>query len=247
MTGKTLLHRLQYWGYGNEFLRAVWRALVPTRLRKRIAKKAVDSDYAARLKALTKIVIADIEAGVIKCVNAQEVLRFLKTDRIGIQSPDFVKLWLESGRFNFNGAFLPDISDNSGIMNGISLMFADIFLIHVLYNDNYSKDIVNRVEKNMLDGPYGYTDGTFDVSVKAGDTVIDAGAYIGDFSAYSAAKGALAYAFEPSPDIYEILVRTSNIYENKIIPVKKGLSDVDGDVEFFLDFDGESGGGGAIQ
>jgi hypothetical protein len=67
-------------------------------LRKDIAKKASDNDYAARLRALTKTVIADIETGAIKCVNAEDVLRFLKTDKTGIQSPDFVKLWLEPGR-----------------------------------------------------------------------------------------------------------------------------------------------------
>jgi FkbM family methyltransferase len=127
-------------------------------------------------------------------------------------------------------------------MNGLSLIFVDIFLIHVLYNDDYSKNIVNRLERNMPDGPYGYTEGSFDVRVKAGDTVIDAGAYIGDFSAYSAAKGALAYAFEPSHGIFEILGKTSEIYENKIIPVEKGLSDTDGEVELFSDTESARGG-----
>jgi FkbM family methyltransferase len=244
MTGKTLLHRLQYWGYSNEFLRTVWRGLVPARLRKRIAKIAADKDYKARLLALTKIVIADIEAGIIDCDKAPDVLRFLKTNRAGIQSADFIKLWFEAGppgRFNFNGVFLPDLTGDARMMDEFSLMFADIFLIHVLYNGNYDKNIVAKLEKNMPDGPYGYTDGQFDVTVKAGDTVIDAGAFIGDFSAYSAAKGAVAYAFEPSGSIFQTLVETSKLYENRIIPVQKGLSDSDGEVELFSDFGGGDG------
>jgi hypothetical protein len=74
----------------------------------------------------------------------------------------------------------------------------------------------------MPDGPNGYIDGDFDVSVKAGDTVIDAGVYIGDFGAYATAKGAVTYAFEPSSYIYRALIETSALNGNKIIPVQKG-------------------------
>jgi FkbM family methyltransferase len=222
-------------------MRTIWRAFVPAGLRKRIANTAFANDMNARLKALSKALIADIEAGIIDCGNAPDVLRFLKTNKNGMTAPDFVKLWLEHGRLNFNGAFLPDLSDYPEMLEGSGMMFSDTFLFHVLYNDNYEKNLVKRLENDMTEGPYGYTDGSFDVTVKAGDTVIDAGAAVGDFSAYSAAKGAQAYAFEPSNDMYEILCKASELNENKIIPVKKGLSDSNGDVNFFINAGGSGG------
>jgi uridine phosphorylase len=63
----------------------------------------------------------------------------------------------------------------------------------------------------MNEGPYGYTDGLFDVSVKSGDVVIDAGAWIGDFSAYSYWKGATCYAFEPMQVTYSLLEKTKDL------------------------------------
>jgi FkbM family methyltransferase len=233
MNDKTLFHRLQYWGYSNKLLRTVWRAITPARLRKFIAAISQDKDTAARLKALTKMVIADIENGIIDFNKSTEVLRVLKTDKRGLQSPDFIKLWFKDGCFDINGALLPDVTDNTMIFDDISLIFGDTFLFHAFYKDNYQKELVEKLEKNMLDGPNGYVDGSFDVSVKAGDTVIDAGAYIGDFGAYVATKGAVTYAFEPSPAIYNILIKTSALNGNEIIPVQKGLSDFDGEVKLF--------------
>jgi tRNA G37 N-methylase Trm5 len=61
------------------------------------------------------------------------------------------------------------------------------------------------------EGPYGYTDGDFDVTVKKRDVVIDAGAWIGDFSAYAASKGAITYAFEPANDTFQWLCKTREL------------------------------------
>jgi FkbM family methyltransferase len=233
LKSKTLFRRLQYWGYSTGLLRTIWRAIVPVRLRKTITKISVDYDLKVKLKALTKIVAGDIENRTIDFNKAQDVLHLLKTDKRGLQSPDFIKLWFKDGRFDINGAFLPDITNDAVIFGDIILIFADTFLFHALYKDNYQKELVEKLEKDMIEGPYGYVDGSFDVSVKAGDTVIDAGAYIGDFGAYAAAKGAVTYAFEPSTAIYNILIKTSVLNGNKIIPVQKGLSDFDGDIELF--------------
>jgi FkbM family methyltransferase len=86
----------------------------------------------------------------------------------------------------------------------------------------------------MIEGPYGYTDLPFDVTVKEGDVVIDAGAWIGDFSAYVAGKNALCYAFEPVSKSYEILCETAALNNNRIIPVKKGLGDKEHTVKFSI-------------
>jgi FkbM family methyltransferase len=93
---------------------------------------------------------------------------------------------------------------------------------------------VNLFEADMPEGPYGYTDGDFDVSVKADDTVIDAGSYIGDFAAYAAAHGAFTYAFEPTDTTFELLKKTSALNGNKIFPVNKGLGNTEGEVELFF-------------
>jgi FkbM family methyltransferase len=75
----------------------------------------------------------------------------------------------------------------------------------------------------MFEGPYGYKDGDFDASLKQGDIAIDAGAWIGDFSAYSASKGAQTYAFEPTTATYKMLEKTAQANGKNLIPVKAGL------------------------
>lgn len=51
----------------------------------------------------------------------------------------------------------------------------------------------------------------FGVDIEAGDIVIDAGANIGMFSAYAAAKGAHVFAFEPMPEPLKYLYKTRDI------------------------------------
>jgi FkbM family methyltransferase len=71
-------------------------------------------------------------------------------------------------------------------------------------------------------------DGDFNVTVKKEDVVIDAGAWIGDFSAYAVSKGAIAYAFEPVEETFQLLRKTEKlncVNFGGIYPVKKGLGD----------------------
>ena len=130
--------------------------------------------------------------------------------------------------FNFNGILLPDLSNDIESLITLRCVFEDVLLFPVYYNDDYSKDFVKSVDKIMCDGPYGYTDELFDVKVKSGDVVIDAGAWIGDFSAYASYKGATSYAFEPVESNYKLLCKTKDLNNNnigKIIPVQSGLGD----------------------
>jgi FkbM family methyltransferase len=241
-SGKTLLYKLQHWGYSNDFLRTIWRFAVPTGLRQAIAVFAGRHDVRAKFKALNKIIIRLIEDETIGFDKSLEVLHFLKSSKGGMNSPDFIKIWLEkpSGAeavFNFNGALLPE----SASYLIIPEIFADTFLFPMFCADNYGKDLVEMLEKDMPEGPYGYRDGGFDVSVKAGDVVIDAGAYIGDFSAYAAAKGAVCYAFEPTEATFQTLKKTAELNGGKVIPVQKGLGSIEGEVELFID-NGNAGG-----
>lgn len=141
----------------------------------------------------------------------------------------FIKKWQieKSGHFNFNGAMLPDITRNKEMTSVLKECFMDTFLISCFFNDNYDKSIVEYVDKHTREGAYGYVDNDtrFDVTIKEKDVVIDAGAWIGDFSAYAASKGAFTFAFEPSPSLLPILKETSRLNNNLITPIAKGLGD----------------------
>jgi FkbM family methyltransferase len=132
--------------------------------------------------------------------------------------------------YDFNGAKFPKSLLNEEKLNSLKAVFEDVLLFFCHYNDDYSKEFVMFMDKIMVEGPYGYTDGEFDVTVKEGDIVIDAGAWIGDFSAYAACKGADVYAFEPTKETYDLLCATKELNDlphtyirGKIYPVRKGL------------------------
>jgi FkbM family methyltransferase len=113
-----------------------------------------------------------------------------------------------------------------------SLIFQRSLFVHAFCDDNHDKAVVETLDRWMGEGARGYRDGDFDVTVKPGDIVIDAGAWIGDFSAYAAYKGATVYAFEPTPTTYALLCDTARLNDGKIVPVNKALSNVEGTVRF---------------
>lgn len=157
----------------------------------------------------------------------------------------FIEKWQikERGNFNFNGAILPDITKNTEMTAVLKECFMDTFVISCYFGDNYDKKIVEYVDKHTREGAYGYTDSItgFDVTIKDNSVVIDAGAWIGDFAAYAASKGATVYAFEPSPSILPILHETSSLNNHKIIPVPKGLGSKE-EEKYFRDTGGSAFG-----
>jgi FkbM family methyltransferase len=159
----------------------------------------------------------------------------------------FLKKWLKKENniayFDFKGIRFPDISSSPEKMATLKMIFGDVLFIYYYFNDNYDKSIVDYVDQYMDEGPYGYIDNLFDVTIKENDTVIDAGAWIGDFSAYVAVKGAYAYAFEPVDENYQLLKETiilNNAVET-IIPIQKGLSDNEGEINIYLDKENSGG------
>jgi FkbM family methyltransferase len=127
--------------------------------------------------------------------------------------------------FDINGAKLPDISDNRDMMELLMYVFEDTFMVPFFFKDNHKKELVAILDVFMEEGPYGYTDNEIKVVINPQDVVIDAGAWIGDFSAYAASKGGISYAFEPVASTFKILEKTASLNKGKIIPVQKGLSD----------------------
>ncbi|GHT24983.1 hypothetical protein AGMMS4957_18960 [Bacteroidia bacterium] len=154
---------------------------------------------------------------------------FFDTFWVKVCARAFKKKWLKHDEkdacLDFNGAKLPDVSSDFEKLSALSTsIFEDVFLFYCFYQDNYDKSIVNLLDQYMVEGPYGYTDGAFDVSVKKGDIVIDAGAWIGDFEAYASSKGATVYAFEPVNEIFQWLCKTRDLNAaGQIHPIKKGL------------------------
>jgi FkbM family methyltransferase len=104
-------------------------------------------------------------------------------------------------------------------------VFFEVFLVHCLYRGDYNRFLVGALGNLCYGGgPYELEDGNFDVRVKPGDLVIDAGAWYGDFSAYAAFKGATTYAFEIAGATFRYLEKTAALHEGKIVPVRMGLS-----------------------
>jgi FkbM family methyltransferase len=125
--------------------------------------------------------------------------------------------------FDINGAKIPDVSNDKNQIITLMSAFEDVFMIPCYWGDNHDKSVVEKVDRYMVEGPYGYVDGAFDVTVKEGDVVIDAGAWIGDFSAYAVSKGAIAYAFEPVEETFHLLCKTAVMNGDGIFPIPKGL------------------------
>jgi FkbM family methyltransferase len=149
-------------------------------------------------------------------------------DSIAREYATFIEKYLQKDKdrtyFNFGGALLPDRDEKE--FGAFKNVFNDVFYIPLFHGDNYDKSIVDILDLYMSEGPYGLQDDNFDVTVKEGDVVIDAGAWIGDFSAYCANKNAEIYAFEPTPIAFALLEQTVELNKpRKIYPVKKGLSD----------------------
>jgi len=123
----------------------------------------------------------------------------------------------------FNDVLLPNIYTQIKYANIIPGVFEESFFIFLYFNDDYNPKNFHCVEKILQESPYCYTDAQCNVVVQENDVVIDAGAWIGDFSAYAAYKKAIVYAFEPGNSSYELLEKTALLH-NRIIPVKSGLS-----------------------
>jgi len=164
-----------------------------------------------------------------------EIINIIKTNKDGIKSYDFLNIWLKEDKnekyFDFNGAKLPLLDNDVNFIKSLLLIFPDTFLFSCLLNDNYNKEVVNQFDPVMMEGPYGYIDGNFNVTIRENDIVVDAGAWIGDFSAYAASKKSVVYAFEPVSEVYDKLKKTAFLNDNKIIPIKNALGNSNEEIE----------------
>ena len=151
------------------------------------------------------------------------------------------RTYLKNDCWDFNGVKLPY---DENIKVELLGCYKDSLFFYCHFNDSYNSKIVDL--NFSYEGAYGYqiSDPLFDVTVKKGDTVIDAGAWIGDFSAYAAIKGATCYAFEPNKKILDLLKTTQRLNTGFHI-VEKGLGNRSG-VSYFEQNWVHSGGGKVV-
>ena len=116
----------------------------------------------------------------------------------------------------------------------------DTLWSYMYYDDSYDEETFDRCDKFLGEGLYGLVNDRVNVTVKPGDVVIDAGAWIGDFAAYASVKGAQVYAFEPSDENFAYLTKTAEFHKN-IIPVRRGLSHENTSMSFFIHTAGNTG------
>jgi FkbM family methyltransferase len=232
-----------------KWLYHLWRAL-PEKLRFIISQQfSLISNSYEELTRMLIDVLEDKSYSFPKSEKLDKALNFLKKNEIGIISPDFREIWLEKDTaknyfYNFNGARIPYYRKNT-FNETLRTVFIDTFLFSLFLNDDYSAELVEKFEQYMPEGPYGYTEDDFDVTVKPGDVVIDAGAWIGDFSAFAASKGAFAYAFEPTLNIFKMLQKTAELNSGGgggFTPVNKGLGSSDGMASLCEDRSGNEAG-----
>jgi FkbM family methyltransferase len=208
----------------------IWNGLRRFSLKSRIIELYAHSEQLCLINALRSL----FDAG--KCGTlTSEQEKILKSPASPKNLEKLILTWYDQQNelFNFNGAKIPYGAAGKDI-EGEVLWTLEIFLFFLLFDDNYDISIAGSLDKYLMgSAPYCWKDGNFDVTVHKGDIVIDAGAWIGDFSAYASVKGAFTYAFEPAQKSFAVLQQTAGLNE-RIIPVEKGLSDKNGKLHFYL-------------
>jgi hypothetical protein len=133
----------------NRILRILWRKTLPYKTRFRILQwfSSLSSDFSKR----TEILISMLEEpNAYDFDKKEQVIEFLKKNKYGVISPEFADIWLEKDSasnkiFNFNGAFLSCTKDQ--YIETLSLLFMDTFMVSLLFNDDYSSGLVERLDK----------------------------------------------------------------------------------------------------
>jgi FkbM family methyltransferase len=136
------------------------------------------------------------------------------------------KKHFKNGLWNFKGIILPDYKPDE-VGWSINHVYKDTLFVYCMHKDNYDSSFIDKLDEFLPEGTYCYRNIDIDVTVKENDIVIDAGAWIGDFSAYASIKGAKVYAFEPSKDNFKYLSKTQELNKNIHI-IRKGLGDKPG-------------------
>jgi FkbM family methyltransferase len=147
-----------------------------------------------------------------------------------------VKKYSKGSHYDIGGIKLPKLATQEE-WEFFSIVFWET-IAPCLFFENHFYDSLYEDYPGVY---YGLERPDFEVVVRNGDIVFDAGSWIGDFAAYASKCGAgTVYAFEPVPETYEILAETSRLNPN-ITAVKKGLGNTKGCLQMFRQEDWTSG------
>ena len=184
--------------------------------------KTAEAAYKYKIESLKDILIHRINKVFLGKDKANEMKWHYQYHRLQ-------KRYFKNDIWDFNGAKLPNYNLDSP--EKLYFIYLDTLFVHCVHNDDYDYLLIDELDKILPEGAYSYKKNDFDVTVKESDVVIDAGAWIGDFSAYASVKGANVFAFEPSKDAFEYLKQTKEL-NNNIEILEKGLGDKSG--SFYL-------------
>lgn len=174
--------------------------------------------YELKIESLMDIIIHRVY----KLIYGKSIANSIKWRK---QYQQLKKKYFINGIWDFKGVKLPNYDiDNPELLYQIYL---DTLFVYCVHNDNYNYLLIDELDKILPEGTYGYKKNDFDVTVNENDIVIDAGAWIGDFSAYASIKGATVFSFEPSSRTIALLKKTQELNSNIQI-VEKGLGDKSG-------------------
>lgn len=148
--------------------------------------------------------------GVFVLIIRIKVFRGLYEQVTVVCAKRLLKPYLQDGFLDFNGIHLA-YEDNFNFWRACIEVAQDTFYAYLSNNDRYDKPFLDKSEKYTFEGLYCYEDDQADIMIHAGDTVLDLGAWAGDFSAYAAYKGAKVYAFEPDTSNIKLLERTASL------------------------------------
>ncbi|MDR1741231.1 MAG: FkbM family methyltransferase [Synergistaceae bacterium] len=135
----------------------------------------------------------------------------------------YEKFMRQDGVLHIGEVRFPKLEVDDALMLS-RIIIHETFEVYLKHDDCYDERVTDF--KALPDVPYCLQNDLVDVTVKPGDIVIDAGAWIGDFSAYASVKGATVYAFEPAARTYALLLKTAELNKN-IHAVNKGLGDAE--------------------
>lgn len=143
--------------------------------------------------------------------------------------------YAQGGAYDFKGIKLPGNLSGDQKFSTLYATTKDTFGAWLYNGDDYSHEFVDRFDRHSPEGLYCYKKDDIDITIHEKYTVLDIGAWIGDFSAYCATKGATVYAFEPSKSARKYLEDTIRLNEDKpgeIVIVPIALGNENADVDF---------------
>jgi|GEM_PF-1701999 len=133
----------------------------------------------------------------------------------------------KEGKLQLKDILLPSAVNDKDVYT-LMLVILETLLPYLLEGEKISKDIADSIHY-VITEEFSYEFGH--VTLNNGDTVIDAGACMGDFAALASVKGCKTYAFEPIPYVIENYLSKTVEWNKNITICEYALSDDEGELE----------------